>query len=193
MRNLLYGCTLVILNTLGTAEYGGYNLAMSMMWSALIPVLALAEQTNVAIGTAYSREGSKGMYRVVLSSFLVLLALGTVLVICGLAWDTIAFSLNRHAEIVKYSHLVYTLLLLPYSIFAVDILLKAIFIGTGQTKYLLYTTLIVGGVVSIPGLSAYRLGIWEPDFQGVMVFRGAASIADFICSAYFARRVMSRV
>ena len=53
---------LIVLNTLGPAEYGGYGVAMAIMWLIfLIPVLALGEATNVAIGNEYGKRSLKGI------------------------------------------------------------------------------------------------------------------------------------
>jgi len=53
VRNVGYIGTLMVLNLIGVNEFGGYGLAMTVMWTVIIPVLALTEGTNVAIGNFY--------------------------------------------------------------------------------------------------------------------------------------------
>lgn len=70
IRNLGYMGTLMVLNLIGTNQYGGYGLAMWVMWTLLIPVLALAEGTSVAVGNLYGEKKFNEIWRVILTSVL---------------------------------------------------------------------------------------------------------------------------
>lgn len=193
VRNLFYGCTLVLLNSLGANEFAGYGLSMSIMWSALIPVLALAEQTNVAVGAAYATGQKSMIYETLLSSLLVLFIVSGMLLLAGNSWNVFATKMNTHAEIVAISRRSYELLLVPYVLFTINVVLKSVFIGTGETKYILLTTMIVGSCVSLPGLLLFKADFWHPNFDDVILFLGAGFIADFMCTLVFTKRLLARM
>lgn len=79
---------LVVLNTLGTAEYGGYDVAMTILWMIfLIPVLGLTEATNVAIGNEYGKGDLRGIRNVQAVSLLLMTGYMTLVAVFGLfAW-----------------------------------------------------------------------------------------------------------
>lgn len=192
-RNLFYGMTLVILNTLGASQFGGYGLSMTIIWSALIPVLALAEVTNISVGEAYGRNDKVALKGAVKTSSLILLGVNAVLV-CGLLWwDDLATFLNGHADIVTLSKQSAQILAVPYLLFSWDVILKSIFIGSGETRYIFFTTLLVAAIISAPGIWAYKAGLWSPDFSGVLLFLGAGFVVDFVFTLFFASRVIRKV
>ncbi|MCW4018960.1 MAG: MATE family efflux transporter [Candidatus Bathyarchaeota archaeon] len=57
VRNVGYILVLLnVLNVIGTNPYGGYGLAMTVMWTLIIPVLAVTEGTNVVVGNYYGER-----------------------------------------------------------------------------------------------------------------------------------------
>jgi len=57
IRNIGYILVpLSVLNFIGTAPFGGYGLAMTVMWTLIIPVLAITEGTNVIVGNNFGEK-----------------------------------------------------------------------------------------------------------------------------------------
>ncbi|MFA5220958.1 MAG: MATE family efflux transporter [Methanoregula sp.] len=83
VRNTGYVGTLMVLNAMGTAQYGGYNLAMTVMWTLIIPVLALGEGTSVVVGNYFGEKKIKEMKSVVLTSFILIIGFMAVISILG--------------------------------------------------------------------------------------------------------------
>lgn len=193
VRNGFYILILTILNSLGTLEYGGYGLAMSLIWCGLIPVLALGEYTSVSLGGVYSGNEREQITIVLRSSFIVLAGLLMGLVVGGFFWDQIASMFNDHHEIVSYSEKAYQFLLIPYVCFSCGLIVKSVFIGTGNVKYIFLSSLVVAAAVSLPGIVCYRGGLWSPHFEDIMLFLGCGMVVDFFCSSYFAYLLLKRI
>ncbi|UIJ38568.1 hypothetical protein LWC08_03085 [Desulfobaculum bizertense] len=193
VRNGVYIFILTILNSLGILEYGGYGLAMSLIWCGLIPVLALGECASVSLGVVYSGNERERIFVVFRSLFIVLAGLLTTLIAGGFFGTQIVSMFNDHHEIVFYSEKAYQFLLIPYVCFSCGLIVKSIFIGTGNVKYVFLVSLVVAASVSLPGIVCYSCGLWSPHFEEIMLFLGCGMIVDFFCSSYFAYLLLKRI
>lgn len=184
---------LVVLNTLGTAEYGGYGVAMTILWMIfLIPVLGLTEATNVAIGNEYGKNNLRGIKNVQTVSLLLMTGYMVLVAIIGIfAWEGISFVFNRNEEIVHYSVLTFQYLAVPYIFFAVSSALKTLFVGVGNTFYYFIPSTVVNLAIYVPIGLLVKAGEWEPSFVGIMTLSFFVFAADMVLSALLVRRQYS--
>ena len=170
MMNIGYFITLIILNLIGADTFGGYGLSMILMWTAIIPVLALAEGTNVTVGNFIGEKRYNDINRIIQTS--IILAVGIMLII-GIGgiflWDNLSAMMNMNPSIVNYSTQAFWWLIIPYIFFSISTVMKSLFFGTGQTKYIMYTSLIVNIIVVVPFVFFVMENIIEATFTNVMV------------------------
>ena len=184
---------LVVLNTLGTAEYGGYGVAMTILWMIfLIPVLGLTEATNVAIGNEYGRGDLRAIRNVQTVSLILMTGYMVFVAVFGLfSWEAISSIFNRNSEIVKYSVLTFQYLAIPYVFFAVSSALKTLFIGVGNTLYYFIPSTVVNLAIYVPIGLMVKMGMWEPSFEGIMFLSFFVFASDMVISALLVKRQYS--
>ncbi len=180
---------LIVLNTLGTAQYGGYGVAMTIMWMIfLIPVLALTEATNVAIGNEYGRKDLERMRNVQMVSLLIMgIYMIAVAVLGCLIWYDLSSIFNKNQEIVDYSVATFYYLIIPYIMFALSSGLKSLFIGTGNTRYYLAPSTVVNLGIYIPIGIAVKMGYYLPSFDEIMTISFLVFAIDLVISAIMVR------
>jgi Na+-driven multidrug efflux pump len=193
-RNLGYMGTLIVLNMIGVNQFGGYGLAMWLMWTLLIPVLALAEATAVVVGNYYGRNRYEDMLKVVQSSIFI-----TVLFMCGLgligilSWVKISQFFNQNPDIVTFSALTFWWLMFPYVLLAVGLVIKSLFIGTGNTRYILFISLVSNICIVGPFITLVRAGVIVATYNNVMIQFFIVFVIDLIVTMFFANRVIKMI
>ncbi len=161
---------LIVLNTLGTAEYGGYGVAMTILWLIfLIPVLALGEATNIAIGNEYGKRDLGGMKNVQMVSLIIMGSYMAVVIVAGLfIWQPLSQFFNQSPSIVEYSVLTFQYLAIPYLFFTLGTAMRSLLIGTGKTSYYLIPSAVVNLGIYIPLGILVKGSIYAPTFAEVM-------------------------
>jgi Na+-driven multidrug efflux pump len=161
---------LIVLNTLGTAEYGGYGVAMTIMWLIfLVPILALGEATNVAMGNEYGKRSLEGMKRIQLVSIVIMGSYMAAVTVAGVfVWEGLSSFFNDDASIVHFSTATFSYLAIPYFFFALGTALRSLFIGTGKTFYYLIPSAVVNLGIYIPLGLLVKAGAYDPSFSGIM-------------------------
>ena len=170
VRNVGYIGQLMLLNLIGTNEYGGYELAMTVMWTLIIPMLALTEGTNVVIGNFYGQQNTKEMRNMLYVS--LILSVGYMLLV-GLFgvffWNATSAFFNDNPAMIHFSDVTYVYLIVPYIVFAISNILRSTFIGTGKT----YNIFILGAIANfgiiLPYVALVRLGYAVASFESVML------------------------
>ncbi|MDI6617008.1 MAG: MATE family efflux transporter, partial [Syntrophaceae bacterium] len=192
VRNVGYMGLLLVLNVLGTNEFGGYGLAMWVMWTLLIPVLALGEGTSVLVGNYFGEKRCGQALNVVkISMVLVLAIMATIAVIGVFAWDALSTFFNPNPEMVRYSVETFWWLIVPYIGFGIGTILRSIFYGTGQTRYLFYISCVVNLGMILPFVALVRMGIIPATFTSVMMFYMISFLLDPFLAYIGVRKVLS--
>lgn len=190
IRNIGYAMLLTVLNALGAQSFAGYGLSMTVIWTGILPILALTEGTNILVGTLYGQRRFGELDRTLAVSLLLALATIGALVLLGLShWRDAAGFLNPHAEVVDASRQVFLSLAFAYVLFALSQILKSLFVGTGQTVNLFHVSVLVNGLLVIPYVVAVRWSGTSPQFGTTMRVFGAAMILDFLLTSALAWRV----
>lgn len=190
VRNVGYAALLTVLNALGAQTFAGYGLAMTIIWTGLLPVLALTEGTNILVGTLYGQKRHREIERALgVSLFLVLGVMSALLMLWVARWRAIAAFLNPHVEIVEASHEVFVALALAYVLFAASQILKSLFIGSGRTVNLFLVSAVINGAVIIPYVLFVRWSGSLPRPADAMRVFSAALVLDFLLTSALAWRV----
>ena len=181
---------LIVLNTLGPEEYGGYGVAMTIMWLIfLVPVLALGEATNIAIGNEYGKRNLKGIKDVQGVSLVLMGAYMVAAMLLGIVlWDPLSWFFNKNAAIVTYSTATFRYLAVPYIFFTVGTALRSLFIGTGKTLYYLVPSTVVNLGTYIPLGILVKTNAFAPTFDQLMVISIAVFSLDLLVVSALVRR-----
>lgn len=194
VRNAGYIGTLMVLNAMGTAQYGGYNLAMTVMWTLIIPVLALGEGTSVVIGNYFGEKKITEMKSVVLTSFILIIGFMAIVSILGVfLWTPLSQFFNQNPEMVGFSSMTFWWLMIPYCLFGASTIIRSIFFGTGQTRYIFYLGCIANFLLIIPFVILVKMGFIAATFENVMIQFVIVFICDPIIGYFFARRLINKV
>jgi Na+-driven multidrug efflux pump len=161
---------LIVLNTLGTAEYGGYGVAMTILWLIfLIPVLGLGEATNIAIGNEYGKHDLRGMKNIQVVSLAIMGSYMAAVIVAGVfIWQPLSQFFNQNPSIVEYSGLTFQYLAIPYLFYALGTAMRSLLIGTGKTSYYLIPSMVVNLGIYIPLGILVKANVYAPTFAEVM-------------------------
>ena len=194
VRNAGYAGILVLLNSMGTDEYGGYGIAMNILWTALIPVLAVTEGTNVLVGNLLGGSRGESIPRAIrISSLLTALYLGGLGILGFFLWDSVAATFTMNPAMVAYSKTAFLGLMIPYILMGLSWQVKSLFYGTGETRPILLIALMLNGLLTLPFVLAVQRGILGLSFRNVLLYFAAALVMDLLCTLFFGVRVWRKV
>lgn len=183
-----------VLNVIGTNPYGGYGLAMTVMWTLIIPVLSITEGTNVVVGNYFGERNLSHIKKVVLTSLLLVTITMTVIAIGGVFfWRSLSSFFNQNPIMVDYSTATFLWLIIPYCLFALDNVLKSVFFGTGKTKYIFYVSAFCNFVLIIPFWILAKLGFLVASFDNVMALFVVVFAVDLAITYVLVRRVLTKI
>jgi Na+-driven multidrug efflux pump len=183
-----------VLNIIGVNQYGGYGLAMTVMWTLIIPVLAITEGTNVVVGNYYGESKSVNIKKVILTSlFLVSITMTSIALGGAIFWKGLSTFFNQNPIMVEYSTATFWWLIVPYFLFALGMVLKSVFYGTGKTRYIFYISGFSNFVLIIPFWILAKLDLLIASFDNVMALFVIVFAADLVITYFMARRVLNRM
>lgn len=192
VRNVGYMGLLLVLNVMGTNEFGGYGLAMWVMWTLLIPVLALGEGTSVIVGNCFGEKRYEDLLNVVKTSMVLVIII--MLAIAGIGivwWENLSTFFNPNPNMVTFSVATFWWLIIPYIGFGIGTIFRSIFYGTGQTRYIFYIACIINVGMILPFIALIKMGIITASFSSVMMFYMISFLLDPVLAFIWARKVVS--
>ena len=192
IRNFGYIIGVVaVVNLIGAMEpnaIGGYNTAMTVMWAVtLLPALAWAEATNIAIGNAYGKKDVLAMKQIQLVSVgAMLLYMLTWICFGSEVWPAFSSWLNSKIspEVVAYSQTTFNYLIVPYALFVIGSCLKAVFVGTGRFYFLFIASAVVNVMIYIPLGLLVRNDIIGLSYAQFLFVTIAIFALDFVITLY---------
>jgi Na+-driven multidrug efflux pump len=183
-----------VLNVIGTNPYGGYGLAMTVMWTLIIPMLAITEGTNVLVGNYYGERRYSNIKKVVVTSLLLVSIVMTLIAVGGaFFWRSLSSFFNQNPAMVEYSTATFWWLIIPYCLFGLDNVLKSVFFGTGKTRYIFYISAFCNLVLIIPFWVLAQLGFLVASFDNVMALFAVVFSVDLVLAYIMVKRVLSRI
>jgi Na+-driven multidrug efflux pump len=194
VRNLGYMGQLTVLNVIGESQYGGYGLAMWVMWTLLIPVLAIGQGTSVAVGNLYGERRYRDMNRVLLTSIIISALIMVGIAIVGVFyWENISTFFNNNPQMVSYSVATFWWLIIPYVLFGIGNTVKSLFFGTGFTKYVFLISCVANFLLIGPFLVLANAGWFVATYDSVMELFFVVFVEDLIVTAFVALRLERRI
>ena len=195
VRNIGYILVpLNVLNVIGANQFGGYGLAMTVMWTLIIPVLSITEGTNVVVGNYFGEASHANLKKVIATSLLLVSIAMTIIAVSGVFfWNALSIFFNENPTMVYYSTTTFWWLILPYCLFALDGVLKSVFYGTGKTKYIFYASAFCNFVLIIPFWILAKVSLITASFENVMALFVCVFAADLTITYILFRRVLNQM
>lgn len=192
VRMIAYMWILAALNLLGKDEYGGFGLALWIMWILFMPIFALGTGTSVLVGNFISEKRYGDLRNILKTSLVLVTAFSLTIAITGfLWWHHVSLFLNPNPTIVAFSDTTFSLLFIGFIGYCLGIVLRSVFYGTGKTRYILYITCITNLGIILPFCSLIWTGIITPTFTMVVGVYLVVYIIDPILAYLWARKVVS--
>ncbi|MCF2138341.1 MAG: polysaccharide biosynthesis C-terminal domain-containing protein [Candidatus Thorarchaeota archaeon] len=194
VRNFFYFFVLQVLNFMGPNQYAGFQLFQRIMWTALIPVIAISQGTSIRVGNYLNEKNreSKIHSLITVSVILALLIIGGFGIIGIFAIDAMGYFFTSNAEIVHYSTVMFWWQIIPYILFAVSMNLKSVFYGTGKTYNILIISIILNLCIIVPFFYMMNALILPRAFESVMMMFVLVDIIDIIITYILVRHVMTK-
>lgn len=190
IRNIAYLFMIIrIVNTIGSAEIGGYYVTIQILWSfMLVPVLALADSLKALVANSSSDiERVRVLWH---SAIIITTVFMVIWIIIVPIFPSFAKVITNDTETIKWAVTAFGFLFVPYVLFSFNTVTDSVFYGLGQTKYLAYQSIIVNGSVYLVAFLLYHAGAWKPSFEGVMVLFGLGILFDSFFTAGFLVKVL---
>jgi Na+-driven multidrug efflux pump len=195
VRNIGYILVpLNVLNLIGADQFGGYGLAMTVMWTVIIPVLAITEGTNVVVGNYFGERRYEDLKKVVITSlFLVSVVMAAIFLGGVLFWRSLSYFFNENPVIVDYSVTSFWWLIIPYCLFGLSMVLRSIFYGTGKTKFIFIVSSILNFGLIFPFWGLSKFGLLSVSFESVMALFVVVFAVDLFTTYIFVRKTMNKM
>lgn len=190
IRNAAYFLMIVrIVNTIGSAEIGGYYVAIQILWSfMLVPVLALADSAKALVANA-----SNDLPRVKslwIASMFITCGIMVVWIALTPVFPAAAAAITDDADARRWAVTAFGILFVPYVLFSFNAVTDSVFYGIGKTKYLAYQAILTNGSVYFVAFLLYAFGIWEATFEGVMLLFALGILMDSFLTMMFLVKVL---
>jgi Na+-driven multidrug efflux pump len=183
-----------VLNIIGVSQYGGYELAMTVMWTVIIPVLAVTQGTNILIGNHFGKLNYADIKRTLLTSLTIVMLLMLGVSLGGVFfWNSLSIFFNQNPDMVKYSTSTFWWLIVPYCLFAVGGVLKGVFYGSGKTRFIFYISSICNFGLIIPFWVFAKLGFFPASFENVMLLFVVVFVLDLAITCVMVRTVLKQI
>ena len=195
VRNFFYFFVLQVLNFMGPNQYAGFQLFQRLMWTALIPVIALSEGTGIRVGNYLKTEEAEHRIPRLLqtSAFLGFLIIAGFGLLGLVAINAMGFFFTSNPDVVHYSTVMFWWQIVPYIIFAVSMNLRGVFFGTGKTYYILIVSLVLNLGIILPFFYMMSSLILPQSFESVMLMFVLVDAVDFVVTFALVRTLLKRL
>ena len=195
VRNFFYFFVLQTLNYLGPNQYAGFQLFQSIMWTALIPVIAISQGTSIRVGNYLNEENAESKIKriLVMSCFLAFLIIGSFGVFGIFTIDGMGFLFTSNPEVVYYNTVMFWWQIVPYILFAVAMNLRGLFFGTGKTYYVLIISIILNLGIIVPFFFMINTLILPQAYDSVMLMFVFVDFVDIIITSILVRFLLRRM
>lgn len=195
VRNLFYFVILQVLNYLGPDQYAGFQLFQMIMWTVLIPVIALSQGTSIRVGNYLEEEDAKDriLRILVISSTLAFVFISLFGVLGLFSIDSLGYLFTNNSNVIHYSSTMFYWQIIPYILFAASMNIRSIFYGTGKTMNILIISLILNLGVILPFFLMMNNGILAKSFASVMLMFVFVDVIDIVVTILLARRIYRKI
>ena len=195
VRNFFYFFVLQILNYMGPNQFAGFQLFQKLMWTALIPVIAIAEGTSIRVGNYLKIDGAG--YRIprllTVSAFLGFLIIGIFGLLGLVGIGAMGYFFTSNPEVGRYCSIMFAWQIIPYILFAMAMNLRGLFFGTGKTVNILLISLVLNLAIILPFFVLMNSAILPQVYESVMLMFVLVDFVDILITYALVRRLLGRL
>ncbi|MFX1284734.1 MAG: MATE family efflux transporter [Promethearchaeota archaeon] len=195
VRNFFYFFVLQILNFMGPNQFAGFQLFQRLMWTVLIPVIALADGTSIRVGNYLKTDtANRNIPRLLFMSCLLAFAIVGGFGLTGLVTiDAMGYIFTKNPDVVRYSSEMFFWQIIPYMLFAVAMNLRGLFFGTGKTYYILIISIILNLAIIFPFFIMIDAAILPQAFGTIMLMFVLVDVVDIVVTYTLVHRLLGRL
>ena len=195
VRNYFYFFVLQVLNFMGPNQFAGFQLFQRIMWTALIPVIAISQGTSIRVGNYLDTENAEyKIKRLLLTScILAFLMIGGFGVLGIFSIDAMGYAFTANVDVVHYFSVMFWWQIVPYIMFAVAMNLRGLFFGTGKTYYILIVSLILNLAIILPFFLMMSNAILPQAYDSVMLMFVLVDLVDIVITYILVRDLLRRL
>ncbi|TFF88712.1 MAG: hypothetical protein EU548_08515 [Promethearchaeota archaeon] len=195
VRNVFYFFILQALNFLGPNQFAGFQLFQKIMWTVLIPVIAISQGTSIRIGNYLCEQepSEKILGLLKTSAGLGFLIVGTFGILGIFFIDLFGYIFTANPDVVYYSNLMFAWQIIPYILFAVAMNIRGLFFGTGKTYNILIISLLLNIAIILPFVLSINLFPAFQNFLGIMLMYVFVDIVDLLITIILALALSMRI
>ena len=195
VRNFFYFFVLQVLNYMGPNQFAGFQLFQKLMWTALIPVIAIAEGTSIRVGNYLKTDAASTRIPRLLTvsgllGFLIITGFGLVGTV-GIG--AMGYFFTSNPEVVYYCSVMFWWQIVPYILFAIAMNLRGLFFGTGKTYYILIISLILNLFIILPFFLLMSSAVLPQVYESVMAMFVLVDTVDIIVTYILVRHLLARM
>jgi Na+-driven multidrug efflux pump len=195
VRNFFYFFVLQILNYMGPNQFAGFQLFQKLMWTALIPVIAIADGTSIRVGNYLKTD--KASYRIPrllkVSAFLGFSIISGFGLLGLVAINAMGYAFTSNPEVVSYCSIMFAWQIIPYILFAMAMNLRGLFFGTGKTFNILLISLVLNLAIILPFFVLMNSAILPQVYESVMLMFVLVDFVDILITYALVRRLLGRL
>jgi Na+-driven multidrug efflux pump len=191
VRNFFYFFVLQLLNFMGPNQFAGFQLFQKIMWTALIPVIAIAEGTSIRVGNYLKSDLAPKRIPMLLktSASLAFAIIGGFGLLGLVGIDAMGFAFTSNPDVVYYSRIMFFWQIVPYILFAVAMNLRGLFFGTGKTYYILIISLVLNLLIILPFFVLINWTVLPQAYESVMLMFVFVDVIDIVITLFLVRHL----
>ncbi|TFF89274.1 MAG: hypothetical protein EU549_01165, partial [Promethearchaeota archaeon] len=194
VRNVFYFFILQALNFLGSNQFAGFQLFQKIMWTVLIPVIAISQGTSIRVGNYLKEQNATLKISRLLktSAGLGFLIVGVFGVLGIFFIDIFGFIFTSNPDVVYYSSVMFVWQIIPYILFAIAMNIRGLFFGTGKTYNILLISLVLNFCIILPFVALINFVSGFQGFEGIMLMYVFVDVLDLIFTLLLAKILCKR-
>ena len=193
VRNFFYFFVLQVLNYMGPNQFAGFQLFQKLMWTALIPVIAIAEGTSIRVGNYLKMDAAATRIPRLLavSCSLGFLMIGVFGLVGTVGIEAMGYFFTSNPDVVYYCSVMFWWQIVPYILFAVAMNLRGLFFGTGKTYYILIISLILNLFIILPFFLLMSSAVLPQAYESVMLMFVFVDAVDIVVTYLLVRHLLA--
>jgi len=110
-----------------------------------------------------------------------------------LFWRSLSYFFNQNPVIVDYSVTSFWWLIIPYCLFALSMVLRSVFYGTGKTKNIFIVSGVLNFGLIFPFWALSKLDLLTVSFENVMALFVVVFTVDLVITYFLVKRTVSKI
>ncbi|MBD3202399.1 MAG: hypothetical protein GF316_20470 [Candidatus Lokiarchaeota archaeon] len=192
--NVFYFFILQALNYLGPNQFAGFQFFQKIMWTVLIPVIAISQGTSIRVGNYLKEENAREKILAILktSSLLGFIIVGVFGILGIFFIDAFEAIFTSNSKVIYYSRIMFFWQIIPYILFGIAMNIQGLFFGTRKRYYILIISLVLNLMIIMPIVLLMSIIGSFQTYEMIMLMFVLVDDVDIIMTTILAKYLISR-